>query len=68
LPNRVQAENQHLSCRKFNSRSLVAGFRRILADPQRGRRAVTLTPREFACWSSSSAVRGQGYRLAADGG
>lgn len=24
---------QHLTCGKFNSRSLVAGFRRILADP-----------------------------------
>jgi hypothetical protein len=24
---------QHLTCGKFNSRSLVAGFRRIFADP-----------------------------------
>jgi hypothetical protein len=29
---------QHLTCGKFNSRSLVFGFRRILADPQESRR------------------------------
>jgi hypothetical protein len=28
---------QHLTCGKLNSRSLVAGFRRILADPQEER-------------------------------